>query len=109
MHNQIPRTHVYYVHSWLPRLHGSARRLYRSSPANDGTDQLDILDHFCPSYRVYLCDYPLYQSSIANMAVSAAQASFINASRFAVIGRVMTDPSRWDNKVSQRAWHFGMG
>lgn len=34
------------------------------------------------------------------MSVTQAQANFINASQFAVIGRVLSDRSRWDNKVS---------
>lgn len=33
------------------------------------------------------------------MSVSQAQVNFLDASQFAVIGRVLTDRSRWDNKV----------
>jgi hypothetical protein len=41
-------------------------------------------------------------------AFTPAMKSFINAERFAVIGRVLTDRTRWDNKVSQRVCYFKM-
>lgn len=42
------------------------------------------------------------------MSVTQAQANFINASHFAVIGRVLSDRSRWDNKVSPSLPSLGL-
>ena len=44
----------------------------------------------------------LYNSpSPVEMSVHQAQVNFINASRFAVIGRTLGDREKWDNKVSR--------
>lgn len=53
--------------------------------------------------------HPASSSTISAMsAFTPAMKSFINAERFAVIGRVLTDRTRWDNKVSQPVSGFMM-
>jgi hypothetical protein len=58
----------------------------------------------CPamtsSFCCYCCCCSLCISPVlTKMSVHKAQVNFINASRFAVIGRTLSDREKWDNKV----------